>query len=227
MSSSNLVVDLTLLGLLFLSIVTWSIALIKYRAFHLETRQSGAFLQKLEQERAWAQRAALAKNAQGSFAELARAGFTACGELADEAAAAGQEGQEGQAYDAPELQELLDRELHKQLQAQTRRRERGLAELASIGSTAPFIGLFGTVWGIMNALKTITATGNASIDVVAGPIGEALIATAVGIATAIPAVLAYNYFLRQQRVQSTDLNGFIDDFLRKAMRNRAQWSQSC
>ena len=227
MSSSNLVVDLTLLGLLFLSIVTWSIALIKYRAFRLETRQSGAFLQKLEQERAWAQRAALAKNAQGSFAELARAGFTACGELADEAAAAGQEGQEGQAYDAPELQELLDRELHKQLQAQTRRRERGLAELASIGSTAPFIGLFGTVWGIMNALKTITATGNASIDVVAGPIGEALIATAVGIATAIPAVLAYNYFLRQQRVQSTDLNGFIDDFLRKAMRNRAQWSQSC
>ncbi len=227
MSSSNLVVDLTLLGLLFLSIVTWSIALIKYRAFRLETRQSGAFLQKLEQERAWAQRAALAKDAQGSFAELARAGFTACGELADEAAAAGQEGQEGQAYDAPELQELLDRELHKQLQAQTRRRERGLAELASIGSTAPFIGLFGTVWGIMNALKTITATGNASIDVVAGPIGEALIATAVGIATAIPAVLAYNYFLRQQRVQSTDLNGFIDDFLRKAMRNRAQWSQSC
>ena len=227
MSSSNLVVDLTLLGLLFLSIVTWSIALIKYRAFRLETRQSGAFLQKLEQERAWAQRAALAKNAQGSFAELARAGFTACGELADEAAAAGQEGQEGQAYDAPELQELLDRELHKQLHAQTRRRERGLAELASIGSTAPFIGLFGTVWGIMNALKTITATGNASIDVVAGPIGEALIATAVGIATAIPTVLAYNYLLRQQRVQSTDLNGFIDDFLRKAMRNRAQWSQSC
>ena len=224
MSSSNLVVDLTLLGLLFLSIVTWSIALIKYRAFRLETRQSGAFLQKLEQERAWAQRAAMAKDAQGSFAELARAGFTACGELAAEADAAGQE---GQAYDAPELQELLDRELHKQLQAQTRRRERGLAELASIGSTAPFIGLFGTVWGIMNALKTITATGNASIDVVAGPIGEALIATAVGIATAIPAVLAYNYFLRQQRVQSTDLNGFIDDFLRKAMRNRAQWSQSC
>ena len=227
MSSSNLIVDLTLLGLLFLSIVTWSIALIKYRAFRLETRQSGAFLQKLEQERAWAQRAALANSAEGSFAELAKAGFTACGELADEAAAAGQEGQEGQAYDAPELQELLDRELHKQLQVQTRRRERGLAELASIGSTAPFIGLFGTVWGIMNALKTITATGNASIDVVAGPIGEALIATAVGIATAIPAVLAYNSFLRQQRVQSTDLNGFIDDFLRKAMRNRAQWSQSC
>ena len=224
MSSSNLVVDLTLFGLLFLSIVTWSIALIKYRAFRLETRQSGAFLEKLKQERVWLQRAALAKDGQGSFAELAKAGFTACGELAAEADAAGQE---GQAYDSQELQEILDRELHKQLQVQTRRRERGLAELASIGSTSPFIGLFGTVWGIMNALKTITATGNASIDVVAGPIGEALIATAVGIATAIPAVLAYNYFLRQQRVQTTDLNGFIDDFLRKAMRNRAHWGQSC
>ena len=221
MSSSNLVVDLTLLGLLFLSIVTWSIALIKYRAFRKETRQSGQFLEQLSQERGWSERAALANSAEGSFAELAKAGFTACGELAAETKEA------GQAYDTQELQELLDRELHKQLQVQTRRRERGLAELASIGSTAPFIGLFGTVWGIMNALKTITATGNASIDVVAGPIGEALIATAVGIATAIPAVLAYNYFLRQQRVQSTDLNGFIDDFLRKAMRNRAQWSQSC
>lgn len=224
MSSSNLIVDLTLFGLLFLSIVTWSIALIKYRAFRRETRQSADFLQKLGQERAWEKRAALTKEAQGSFAELAKAGFTATSELAAEAKEAGQE---GQAYDTQELQEILDRELHKQLQVQTRRRERGLAELASIGSTAPFIGLFGTVWGIMNALKTITATGNASIDVVAGPIGEALIATAVGIATAIPAVLAYNYFLRQQRVQSTDLNGFIDDFLRKAMRNRAQWSQSC
>lgn len=223
-SSSNLIVDLTLLGLMLLSIATWSIAAIKYRSFRADNRQSQTFLEQLGKERQWTQRAALAKEAQGSFAELAKAGFTTCRELATEAEEAGQA---GQAYDTQELQEILDRELHKQLQVQTRRRERGLAELASIGSTAPFIGLFGTVWGIMNALKTITATGQASIDVVAGPIGEALIATAVGIATAIPAVLAYNYFLRQQRVQSTDLNGFIEDFLRKAMRNRAHWGQSC
>lgn len=218
MSSSNLIVDLTLLGLMLLSIATWSIALIKYRAFRADNRQSQVFLAQLGKERQWTQRAALAKASQGAFAQLSQDGFVTCRELA---------GEEGQGCDAQELQDILQRELHKELQVMNRRRERGLAELASIGSTAPFIGLFGTVWGIMNALKTITATGQASIDVVAGPIGEALIATAVGIATAIPAVLAYNYFLRQQRVHVSDLNGYLDDFVRRAMRNRQHWGESC
>ena len=218
MSSTNWIVDITLLGLMFLSIATWSIAAIKYRSFRADNRQSQQFLEKLSNERNWIKRAAFAKESQGAYAQLANAGFDTCRELA---------GEDGEGYDAPELQEILERELRKQLQAMNRRRERGLAELASIGSTAPFIGLFGTVWGIMNALKTITATGQASIDVVAGPIGEALIATAVGIATAIPAVLAYNYFLRQQRVHVTDLDGFLDDFIRRAMRNRQHWGQSC
>lgn len=218
MTSSNWIVDLTLLGLMLLSIATWSIAAIKYRSFSLETRQSQLFLERLSKERNWIQHAALAKDGHGAYAQLAKAGFDTCRELA---------GEDGVGCDAHELQEILQRELHKQLQTMNRRRERGLAELASIGSTAPFIGLFGTVWGIMNALKTITATGQASIDVVAGPIGEALIATAVGIATAIPAVLAYNYFLRQQRVHVTDLDGFLDDFVRRAMRNRQHWGEAC
>jgi biopolymer transport protein ExbB len=76
------------------------------------------------------------------------------------------------------------------------------------------VGLFGTVWGIMEALKVIGATGQATIDIVAGPIGEALIATAVGILAAIPAVLLYNYFVRQLRVRNTELEGFCDDLLR-------------
>ncbi|PCJ29485.1 MAG: flagellar motor protein MotA [Gammaproteobacteria bacterium] len=88
--------------------------------------------------------------------------------------------------------------------------EKGLAVLASIGSTAPFIGLFGTVWGIMNALKGISEAGSAGLDVVAGPIGEALIATAMGIATAIPAVLAYNYFLRESRLAAAEMDHFSD-----------------
>ena len=88
--------------------------------------------------------------------------------------------------------------------------EKGLAVLASIGSTAPFIGLFGTVWGIMNALKSISETGSSGLDVVAGPIGEALIATALGIATAIPAVLAYNYFLRESRLAAAEMDHFSD-----------------
>lgn len=78
--------------------------------------------------------------------------------------------------------------------------DKGLTILASIGSSAPFIGLFGTVWGIYNALQSIAAQGNAGISVVAGPIAEALIATAVGLFAAIPAVLAYNTFVRLNRL---------------------------
>lgn len=218
MSSSNLIVDLTLLGLVLLSIATWSIAAIKFRAFRADDRASKSFLESYWRERNWEQRTALAGSSCGAFAQLAQAGYATCKELA---------GEEGEGCDAQELQEILERQLRKQIQSMNRRRERGLAELASIGSTAPFIGLFGTVWGIMNALKTITATGQASIDVVAGPIGEALIATAVGIATAIPAVLTYNYFLRHQRVHVTELDGFLDDFLRHAMRNRKHWGNAC
>ncbi len=78
--------------------------------------------------------------------------------------------------------------------------DKGLTILASIGSSAPFIGLFGTVWGIYNALQDIAAQGNAGISVVAGPMGEALVATAVGLFAAIPAVLAYNSFVRLNRL---------------------------
>lgn len=78
--------------------------------------------------------------------------------------------------------------------------DKGLTILASVGSSAPFIGLFGTVWGIYGALTDIAAEGNASLSVVAGPMGEALIATAVGLFAAIPAVLAYNAFVRANRL---------------------------
>ena len=85
------------------------------------------------------------------------------------------------------------------------RLDSGLTVLASVGSSAPFIGLFGTVWGIYGALTRIAAEGNASLNVVAGPMGEALVATAVGLFAAIPAVLAYNAFVRQHRVLVQDL----------------------
>ncbi|MGB4101640.1 MAG: MotA/TolQ/ExbB proton channel family protein [Alphaproteobacteria bacterium] len=78
--------------------------------------------------------------------------------------------------------------------------DKGLTSLASIGSSAPFIGLFGTVWGIYGALADIATAGNASLNVVAGPMGEALVATAIGLFAAIPAVLAYNAFLRKNRL---------------------------
>ncbi len=106
--------------------------------------------------------------------------------------------------------DMLRQSLREERHRQQVRLESGLAVLASIGSTSPFIGLFGTVWGIMHALKGISASGSAGLDVVAGPIGEALIATAAGIAAAIPAVLAYNYFLRQSRLAAADMDHFSE-----------------
>jgi len=87
----------------------------------------------------------------------------------------------------------------------------GLAFLATVGSTAPFVGLFGTVWGIYHALTAIGIAGQASIDKVAGPVGEALIMTAFGLAVAVPAVLAYNWLVRRNKVAMEHLRGFSAD----------------
>ncbi len=91
------------------------------------------------------------------------------------------------------------------------RMQSGLSILATVGSTAPFVGLFGTVWGIYNALVTIGSTGQASIDKVAGPVGEALIMTALGLAVAVPAVLGYNWLVRRNRIALHSVKGFGSD----------------
>lgn len=87
----------------------------------------------------------------------------------------------------------------------------GLAVLATVGSTAPFVGLFGTVWGIYHALIAIGIAGQASIDKVAGPVGEALIMTALGLATAVPAVLGYNWLVRRNKLAVEKIRGFASD----------------
>ena len=91
------------------------------------------------------------------------------------------------------------------------RTQEGLAVLATVGSTAPFVGLFGTVWGIYNALVKIGASGQASIDKVAGPVGEALIMTALGLAVAVPAVLGYNWLVRRNKVAMDVVRAFGSD----------------
>ena len=111
------------------------------------------------------------------------------------------------------LTELVTRALRQALNRATADLERGQVFLASIGSVAPFVGLLGTVWGIYHALAVIGATGQASLDKVAGPVGEALIMTAIGLFVAIPAVLAYNAFNRVQRLIVADLDGFAHDLL--------------
>jgi biopolymer transport protein ExbB len=93
------------------------------------------------------------------------------------------------------------------------RMQTGLAVLATVGSTAPFVGLFGTVWGIYHALTAIGIAGQASIDKVAGPVGEALIMTAIGLAVAVPAVLAYNWMVRRNKVAMDQVRHFSGDLL--------------
>lgn len=107
--------------------------------------------------------------------------------------------------------ERVTRSLRQRINEAAARLEAGLTFLASVGSTAPFVGLFGTVWGIYRALLGIAAAGTISIDKVAGPVGEALIMTAFGLAVAIPAVLAYNAFTRVNRVVLAQLDGFAHD----------------
>ena len=109
------------------------------------------------------------------------------------------------------LNDALTRALRQQLQVTTSRLENGLTVLASVGSTAPFVGLLGTVWGIYHALTTISSAGTIQIDQLAGPVGEALIMTAFGLIVAIPAVLAYNVFNRFNRITFAELDGFAHD----------------
>jgi biopolymer transport protein ExbB len=105
----------------------------------------------------------------------------------------------------------LTRRLRDALHAVLRRLQFGQVLLASIGSTSPFIGLFGTVWGIYHALVSISAAGNITIEKVSGPVGEALIMTAAGLAVAIPAVLAYNIFGKLVGACEAELEGFAHD----------------
>jgi len=141
-----------------------------------------------------------ARDQEGIFAALAQAG---AGQLA--AARSGSIGAEmGRG-------EQVTRVLRDAIHASTTRLESGLTLLASIASTAPFVGLLGTVWGIYHALAAVSSSGTVQIDKVAGPVGEALIMTGVGLVVAIPAVLAYNGFNRINRLTLSELDAFAHD----------------
>jgi biopolymer transport protein ExbB len=132
--------------------------------------------------------------------------------LAQSAAGAAQsQAAEGSLAARIDRSELITRALRQRINEAAARLEAGLTFLASVGSTAPFVGLFGTVWGIYHALLGIATAGTIAIDKVAGPVGEALLMTAFGLAVAIPAVLAYNAFTRVNRLFLALLDGFAHD----------------
>jgi biopolymer transport protein ExbB len=113
--------------------------------------------------------------------------------------------------EAGTVSDFLTRTMRKVIDEETTQLESGLTVLASVGSTAPFVGLFGTVWGVYHALVAIGASGAASLDKIAGPVGEALIMTGLGLAVAIPAVLGYNALVRSNRVLLGRLDAFAYD----------------
>ena len=201
------IIDGTLYTLLVFSLVTWTLIFFKIWQFaknnYYNKRYSAAFWNAIDLKAA----AQLPSDqSRGPKARIAGCGFSWLAELNDPVAAASLKFR-----GSP--QDLLEQALRKQTQEEQRHMESGLTMLASIGSTAPFVGLFGTVMGIMNAMHDISASGSASLDVVAGPIGDALIATAIGIAVAVPAVLAYNFFLRRAKHHRASLEHFVDGFL--------------
>jgi biopolymer transport protein ExbB len=206
------VVTAVLWILVGLSLLTWFLIVYKALEFWRARRADKGFAQHF-----WSPKTVLdaksetAANTAGAYSELAESGWRASEGF--------RERSDG-SNEASDLAETVTRALRQSIQDHTTRLEAGLGILATIGNTAPFIGLFGTVVGIMSALKDISQTGAAGLDVVAGPIGEALIATAAGLACAIPAVVAYNGFVRRLRVLTNGMNGFAQDLLGRVLAER-------
>jgi biopolymer transport protein ExbB len=202
--TADFIVQWTLWLLACFSLVTWTIILLKSWLYIHLSLQNKAFARKFWQAGSLEDARRLAEQGSGMLATVSQRGFDVLGTPAEEGVLLKSTHQE---------RKLLTRAMREAVLNQQRRLDGGLIILASVGSTAPFVGLFGTVWGIMLALRDISASGSASLEVVAGPIGEALVATAVGIATAVPAVLAYNYALRQSRRYGAELENFATDFI--------------
>jgi len=197
--------------LIVFSIATWALALIKVVQFARLKNQDKRFHKQFWAASSLDAAAEPSHELPGPAARVAQSGYAAI--------AVGEPAHASDLSQAINHQDRLERALRQQIVRERRSLETGLAVVASIGSTSPFIGLFGTVWGIMEALKGISAAGSASLETVAGPIGAALVATGVGIAVAVPAVLVYNYFLRRLKLTAADLDDFAHDFYSLAQKS--------
>lgn len=201
-----LIVDGTLYTLLAFSVITWTLIFFKIWQFAKNSYDNQRFNKAFWDAADLADAETVSVQAsKGPQARIAQQGFSWLNEHQQAA---------GKALKHKGIPaERLEQSLLEQMQKEQHSMENGLTMLASIGSTSPFVGLFGTVLGIMNAMHEITASGSTSLDVVAGPIGDALVATAIGIAVAVPAVLSYNFFLRKVKHQRADLENFVVSFI--------------
>lgn len=208
--SSSAIVQATLWVLIGFSVITWSIIFFKSWTIWRITQRNRGYGEAFWAATDLAAAAGL-DPADSALGRIAGAGFHVLSDVHKQATR--------MLELSGDIQSILERSLRQQISKERKVLEQGLSMLASIGSTSPFVGLFGTVWGIMHALQEIGQAKSASLDVVAGPIGEALIATAIGIAAAIPAVLAYNFFLRRIKLCEAELEYFATDFLNLAVKS--------
>jgi biopolymer transport protein TolQ len=203
---AGLVVQLVMLLLVVMSVLCWYIIAYKYlylKKSQRETKQFlDAFWRSRDIEQIYRQAQALRRS---SVSALFLAGYTELAKLASD--------ETRTPADREADLENIERALRKAHTGETTRLEQMVPVLATTGSAAPFIGLFGTVWGIMNSFRAIGVTGSASLETVAPGIAEALIATAIGLAAAIPAVMAYNYFQRRIRIVGSEMESFTHDYL--------------
>ena len=218
------VVQLTLLVLIGFSVTSWALIFFKWGVIKrcalntenfLETFWSGKSMDHIYAEAKKYSGSAVAKVFQAGYVELQR-----LMERERQKQPTGSTPADVLRMAPPESSITnLERAVSRASRSETIRLESSLGFLATTGSTAPFIGLFGTVWGIMSAFQSIGAAGGASIGTVAPAISEALIATAVGLAAAIPAVMAYNYYTHQVRALKAQMENFASDFLNIVKRN--------
>ena len=208
---ADLIVQLVLLVLVGMSVACWVIILNKFAALRKAQAQSEAFLAAFWKARRLDQVYEQIERYQGSpVAQVFRAGYVELTKLTTTEASAGGDGSTAIHLGG---EDNLARALRRTMSVERRGMERLTTFLATTGSTAPFIGLFGTVWGILRAFQKIGATGQATVATVGPDIAHALIATAVGLAAAIPAVMAYNFFNSRIRVVVGEMDDFSDDFL--------------
>ena len=227
--SASPVVQLTLCLLVGMSIASWTIIITKRRTFSRLKKANAHFMTEFMRAKSLESLAEHANRFPGSpLARIFKAGYAELQKVASKALE--EDRTDGVAGPVPGAEEPkpqplmhgadnVDRALHRAIDIEVMRLESTLTFLATTGSTGHFIGLFGTVWGIMSSFQQIGAMKSASLAVVAPGISEALVATAIGLAAAIPAVMAYNHFITQLRREETSFNNFAADYLNIVKRN--------
>ena len=218
-SNAGLMVQLVLFVLLSFSITSWAIILVKYRYIKRASKESDLFIDFFWESRDLSGAFAKAKQLQGSpIARVFRIGYIELKQLRQPDLSARAEANRTSGTESSLSGKLVGtdnvkRALRRAINTETTRMLQMVPFLATAGNTTPFIGLFGTVWGIMNSFHGIGLRGSANLAVVAPGISEALIATAAGLAVAIPAVIAFNYFMQKIKNIESELNSFSADFL--------------